>query len=280
MAAGQPTVRVVPGPNATPPVVLVHGFTQTGACLGPLADDLASDRAVVHPDLPGHGRSTAPPDADLWAVADELADRLAATTDGPATWIGYSLGGRACLHVALAHPGIVDRLVLIGATAGIDEAGERAARQDADERLAGHLEEIGVAAFLDEWLAGPLFATLPGWARFDDERRTNTEAGLAASLRHAGTGAMAPLWDRLGTIEAPTLVLAGERDAKFRALGERLVAAIGANATFQVVPGAGHAAHLEAPAATIAAIRSFCGASDPQNRAARSTERGGGQPPT
>jgi 2-succinyl-6-hydroxy-2,4-cyclohexadiene-1-carboxylate synthase len=257
MAAGQPTVRVVPGPNATPTVVLVHGFTQTGACLGPLADDLGTDHGVVLPDLPGHGRSTAPPDADLWAVADELADRLAATTDGPATFVGYSLGGRACLHVALAHPGIVDRLVLIGATAGLDDAEERAARREADARLAEHLQDVGVAAFLDEWLAGPLFAELPAWARFEEERRTNTAAGLAASLLHTGTGSMDPLWDRLGAIEAPTLVLAGERDAKFTALGHRLVTSIGTNATFRVVEGAGHAAHLESPAATITAVRAF-----------------------
>ena len=253
-------MRPVPDPNPLPAVVLVHGFAQTGACLGPLAADLAADHLVVLPDLPGHGRSEAPADADLWAIADVLAGAASATPSGRATFVGYSLGGRACLHVALAHPGVVDRLVLIGATAGIDDVADRAARAASDERLAEHLEAVGVDRFLDEWLAGPLFAGLPTSARFDDERRANTAAGLAASLRHAGTGAMEPLWDRVGAIEVPTLLLAGERDGKFAALARRLAASIGPNAVVEVVPGAGHAAHLEAPDATIALIRSFCGA--------------------
>ncbi len=117
----------------------------------------------------------------------------------------------------------VERLVLIGATAGIDDDDERADRRRADELLADHIEAIGVEAFIDEWLSTPLFARLTPSNDQRGDRLRNTAAGLASSLRSTGTGTQTPLWDRLGEIEAPVLVLVGEEDAKFRALGERLV---------------------------------------------------------
>src|SRR5690606_23536537 len=112
---------------------------------------------------------------------------------GPATYVGYSMGGRLALHLALARPDLVRRLVLIGATGGIDDEDDRAARRAADERLAAHLEQVGVATFVDEWLAQPLFAGLSPTAAARDERLANTAEGLASSLRLAGTGTQEPL---------------------------------------------------------------------------------------
>ena len=117
---------------------------------------------------------------------------------GPATYVGYSMGGRLCLHLALARPETVERLVLVSATAGIEDDDERATRRAADDALATSLERDGVDAFLDGWLAQPMFATLadPGL----DDRRRNVAAGLASSLRLAGTGTQQPLWDRLASL--------------------------------------------------------------------------------
>jgi 2-succinyl-6-hydroxy-2,4-cyclohexadiene-1-carboxylate synthase len=269
---------VVHSPKATPvavrtagsgpPVLLLHGFTQTGACLGPLADDLARDHTVVLPDLPGHGGSAGVAGAGLWDAADLLADVLvelvATHGDGAVPVLGYSLGGRTALHLALARPDLVRSLVLVGATAGIEDPAERAARAASDDALADRIEQIGVEAFLGEWLAQPLFAALPPWARFDDERRTNTAAGLADSLRHAGTGRMDPLWDRLGALDVPVRCLAGERDARFAALARRLAHAVGPSGSVGLVPGAGHAAHLEAPAAVVGEVRTILGTQPPR----------------
>ncbi|MEX2627232.1 MAG: alpha/beta fold hydrolase [Ilumatobacteraceae bacterium] len=233
------------------PIALAHGFTQTGASWGPVVPQLRArlptHRTFVAVDAPGHGTRS---DVHL-----DLVDgaRLIGDEVGPAVWIGYSMGGRLLLHLALDRPDLVEALVLIGATAGIDDPDERAARRRNDERLADEIERDGIEAFLERWLAQPLFA---GLAPDPDDlaaRRENTPAGLAASLRLAGTGTQAPLWDRLPEITAPTLVLAGERDTKFAALGRRLVDAI-PNARLALVPGAGHAAHLEAPAATATLI--------------------------
>jgi 2-succinyl-6-hydroxy-2,4-cyclohexadiene-1-carboxylate synthase len=229
--------------------VLVHGFTQTRRCWGPLADDLASDHEVVRVDAPGHGRS-----ADV-AAGLRTGARLVADEGGAATYLGYSMGGRYCLHVALGSPELVRGLVLVGATGGIDDPADRAERRRLDDAMAARLERDGVEPFLDAWLAQPLFAGLTPEQQHRSDRLENTVDGLAASLRIAGTGAQDPLWDRLHRLDMPVLVVAGDRDAKFAALGGRLVEAIGANADLALVAGAGHAAHLEDPAGFLAVLR-------------------------
>lgn len=232
-------------------LVLVHGFTQTGRCWGPVADDLARDHELVLVDAPGHGRSAAVR-ADL-----DRGARLLGEAGGSATYLGYSMGGRLALHLALTRPDLVGRLVLIGATAGIEDPAERARRREADDRLADHLEEVGVASFLDEWLAQPLFAGLDDRTAARAERLTNTAAGLASSLRLAGTGTQEPLWGRLGALTMPVLVLAGVDDAKFSVLATRLGRAIGPSATVALVPRAGHSAHLENPGDTASIVRGW-----------------------
>ena len=127
-------------------VVCAHGFTQTGASWGPVATRLAGEFELVCPDAPGHGNSAAL-DSDLWGAADLLV-----ATGGRATYLGYSMGARTALHAALAHPGQVQRLILLGVNPGIRNSAERAARRDDDERLAQSIEHDGVEAFLARWL--------------------------------------------------------------------------------------------------------------------------------
>lgn len=232
-------------------VVLAHGFAQTARSWS-IFEDLLRERLpgvdTTAVDMPGHGDAPPPLDADLWASAERLVD-----TGGTATYLGYSMGGRVALHATLAAPARVRGLVLIGATAGIDDEDERGARRSEDERLAAHIEAVGVATFIDEWLANSLFAGLTEATAMRTDRLRNTSAGLAASLRATGTGTQTPLWDRLGEIQVPVLILAGEHDAKFTALGERMAAAMN-DSTFEVVAGAGHSVHLERPEATADAV--------------------------
>lgn len=235
-------------------LVLAHGFTQTARSWSTieamLADRLPGVETVAV-DLPGHGDAAPPADVDLWGAADRLV-----AVGGVGTYVGYSMGGRVSLHAALAHPDAVERLVLIGATAGIDDPEERAHRRAADGRLAEHLEAVGVPTFVDEWLTNPLFAGLDEATAMRDDRLRNTTAGLAASLRATGTGTQTPLWGRLGEIDRPVLVLVGEHDHKFTELGRRLVDAL-PHAELVVVPDAGHSVHLEQPAATVDALASW-----------------------
>ncbi len=234
-----------------PRLVLAHGFTQNRQCWGDFVEALSDRFELVLVDLPGHGLSNHD-DADLWEAADLLV-----AVDGAATYIGYSMGGRIGLHAALRHPESVERLAVIGATAGIDEAAERAARREADDELATRLLDIGVPAFLDRWLASPLFAGLSDAAACRPQREANRAAGLAASLRSCGTGTQEPLWAELAGLRQPLLAIAGSDDHKFTELGQRLVAAAGtatgSPALFHRVPGS-HAVHLEAPRAVAGAI--------------------------
>jgi len=232
-------------------VVLVHGFTQTLAAWEPVAARLARRWQLVRVDLPGHGGSGGV------RVGFEEAAGLVGEAGGAGVYCGYSLGGRLCLRLALDRPELVQGLVLVGASPGIADPGGRAERRAADEALAGRAEREGVAAFLDRWLAGPLFATLPAEAAGRADRLANTPEGLAYALRRLGTGAQESLWDRLGGLRPPTLLVAGDRDAKFAALAGQMAAAIGPQARVALIEGAGHAVHLERPAELAALIDEF-----------------------
>ncbi|MEJ7893661.1 MAG: 2-succinyl-6-hydroxy-2,4-cyclohexadiene-1-carboxylate synthase [Solirubrobacteraceae bacterium] len=219
-------------------LVLLHGFTQTGRSWAPLVAELGERYRCFAPDLPGHGDAAERRPASF----DAVAAYVAAVKAERFTLCGYSMGGRLALATALRIPARIERLVLIGASPGIADATERARRRVADERLAERIETIGIEAFVDEWAAQPLFASQPrgvaAAARAD--RLRNTPAGLAAALRGMGTGVMDPLSDRLPDV--PTTWIAGEHDAKYRAIAERI-------GPSHVVAGAGHAAHLEQPEA-------------------------------
>jgi 2-succinyl-6-hydroxy-2,4-cyclohexadiene-1-carboxylate synthase len=233
-------------------VVLLHGFAGTGRAWDPVAQRLDRERyTALAPDLRGHGAARDARPVSFAACVEDVLDAA------PARFVlcGYSMGGRIAQHVALAAPERVERLVLVATTAGIDDDAARAARREDDERLAAFADAASIEQFADRWAAQPLFAdTPPAAARiWREDMLRNDPRGLAAVLRGIGTGAMEPLWDRLGNLTMPATVLAGEGDPKFVALAERLAAALPAG-RLVVVPGAGHGLPREAPEAVSAAI--------------------------
>jgi 2-succinyl-6-hydroxy-2,4-cyclohexadiene-1-carboxylate synthase len=227
-----------------PTLVLLHGFTQTRQSWRRTVATLAGRYRAVTPDLPGHGGMSERRPASLAATLAYLR----ALVDEPYVLAGYSMGGRIALHAALAFPERVRRLVLVGASPGLADAAEREERRRADEALAGRIEEIGVEAFAEEWAALPLWEGQPDRVRAaaNADRLRNTAPGLAAALRGLGTGALPPLWDRLGELTVPVTLVAGERDEKFRAIADRMAERL-VDARVVVIPGAGHAAQLERP---------------------------------
>jgi 2-succinyl-6-hydroxy-2,4-cyclohexadiene-1-carboxylate synthase len=227
-------------------VVLLHGFAGTGRAWDPVIERLDRERYTpLAPDLRGHGSARDARPIDFDAV---VADVLAATPPR-FTLCGYSMGGRVALHVALAAPECVERLILVATTAGIADECERAARRQADEELATFAETASIEQFADRWAGQPLFAGTPPRAQriWREDLLRNDPRALAAVLRGLGAGAMAPLWDRLPELAMPTVVVAGERDDKYVAIArDRLVPAI-AHAELVLVPGAGHGLPREAP---------------------------------
>ncbi|MBI4883881.1 MAG: alpha/beta fold hydrolase [Actinobacteria bacterium] len=236
------------GDPRAPKVVFLHGFTQTANSWKPIAEQIVARgyHAVVI-DLPGHGGASGVR-ADLRRTAD-----MVAAISKVATYVGYSLGGRATLHVALMYPHLVTTAVLIGANPGIDDDNERARRRDADGGLELRLAELGVDGFVREWVAQPLFGGLAVTDAELADRGRNTVEGLASSLRMAGTGAQSSLWPRLRELNMPVLAMAGENDSKFAAIAAQ-IAEVVAQGRFVLVPGAAHAAHMQQPQFVVEAI--------------------------
>ncbi len=245
-----------------PPLVLLHGFTQTGRLWGRFGDRLAESHTLIAVDLPGHGGSDAVR-ADLPQTAALVADAVRSVLASPSRRpegddggagastcdvLGYSLGARVALHVVTGTDLDVTRAVLIGATAGISDPVERERRRAADEALADQLETSGdVERFVDDWLRGPMFARLSSsQSAARDERLRNSAAGLASSLRLCGSGTQLPLWDRLHALTCPVLALAGADDTRFAVLALRMARTV-PHGVASLVPGGGHAVHLAQP---------------------------------
>jgi 2-succinyl-6-hydroxy-2,4-cyclohexadiene-1-carboxylate synthase len=233
-------------------VVLLHGFGATRHAWDGVIAALDGERyRPLALDLPGHGDA-----ADLAGPVTFTACVAHVLAHSPERFAlcGYSMGGRVALHLALAAPERVTRVLLVSSTAGIEDEAKRGARRAADHALADELERAPYEQFIDRWRAQPLFAGDPPevdrLARAD-QRRNRPEA-LAAVLRGIGTGEMAPLWSRLGELTMPVSVIAGDRDAKFRELGQRMVELL-ADAEMLVVAG-GHVLALENPAAVASAL--------------------------
>jgi len=156
-------------------LLALHGFTQRGWAFEELSR--AASLPVDAPDLPGHGDSAVSP--DLGSALGWLEEVAGA---GPRPLLGYSMGGRLALQFALARPDLVSALVLVSASPGIADAGLRTERRSADAELADRIGEVGVDAFVDEWLARPMFAGLEHrgreWRAADRAMRcTNTATG-------------------------------------------------------------------------------------------------------
>jgi 2-succinyl-6-hydroxy-2,4-cyclohexadiene-1-carboxylate synthase len=232
-------------------IVCLHGFTHTGASWDPVVAALGERYRALTPDIRGHGAAA---ELEPVGLASVLRD-LASLAPERFTLVGYSMGGRIALHFALAAGARVERLVLIGASPGLADPSERAARRAADERLAVEIERLGIEAFAERWAQTPVLAGQPPevLAAVHADRLRNRPAGLARALRGLGTGALSSLWDRLGAVGMPVALVVGERDEKFRAIAAQMASAL-PDARVTVVPEAGHAVHLEAPGAVAAVI--------------------------
>ncbi len=219
----------------------LHGFTQSKNSAHEFLSILAGTHELLTIDLPGHGEN-----ASVAASLDETADLLVEVLPSePFILGGYSFGGRVALHVARRYPERLSHLVLLSATLGIRDEAERRVRRARDEALADHVEEIGADAFLEEWLAQPMFASLPRDAQ-ERQSRSRDAKGLATSLRLAGTGTQQWLGEALRTFDRPSLALAGGSDTKFVLEARRLQDAL-TRSSSAVVANCGHAAHLERP---------------------------------
>ena len=237
-----------------PALLLLHGFTGSLVNWAPHIPGFTRHFTTISVDLPGHGQTQAPTDPARHGheqATTDLASLMSHLGLHRFHLLGYSMGGRMALALALAQPQRLCALVLESASPGIADAGERAARRLQDESLARHIELEGVRNFVAYWEQLPMFASqrqLPAEIRriVREQRLKNSARGLAGSLRGAGAGAQASYWSQLPQLRIPTLLLTGALDTKFCAVAARMAAA---NPGFrlQQIVDAGHCIHLEQP---------------------------------
>ena len=239
------------GAISAPPVVLLHGFMGRGASWADWSARLAATHRVLMPDLPGHGASVGLDDHayTMPGAAAALVEGLDAEAVARADVVGYSMGGRLALYLALHHPARVRSLTLVSASPGLRTAEARAERRRQDAARADDLQS-DFEGFVARWYGQPVFDGLSPELRAARValRQENDPAELARSLHGMGTGAQPPLWERLDALAVSTAALAGGRDAKYIAIAQAMAAASPA-ITAYVCAGAGHVVQDEHAAA-------------------------------
>lgn len=223
------------------PVLLLHGFTGRADWLTRFPDLPVH---LVAPSLLGHGR-TACPERGRLHMSQQVRDlsALLDLDDRPWTVIGYSLGGRIGMTLAVCDRR-VEHFIGISTTPGLESATERRERRAQDAELATFLEQRGIEAFVDRWEQLPLWhQTAEMRASLRPERLAQHPSALANSLRAIGTGSMPSLWPVLDRLPRTDLIV-GEHDLKFKAIAKRMR---DEHPLVQIheISAAGHAPHIE-----------------------------------
>ena len=248
-----------------PPLLLLHGFTGSAENWRPHAPAFVQENgSTIAVDLLGHGETGAPTDPQgytMAAAAKSLADLLQKLGVDRVHLLGYSMGGRLALYMAIHYPELIATLTLESASPGLASADERAARKVSDDALADWIEANGIPAFVDRWEEVPLFDSqkrLPAPMRSGvrEQRLRNSAQGLANSLRYMGTGVQPALWTRLVEVTMPVQLIVGALDTKFVAINQHMAELL-PDCRLTVVAEAGHTVHLEKSAEFDALIISW-----------------------
>jgi 2-succinyl-6-hydroxy-2,4-cyclohexadiene-1-carboxylate synthase len=245
-------------------LVLLHGFTGDSTTWDPVRSGLRHHGKTLAVDLIGHGKSPKPDDVAAYkmsACIDQilaLLDKLVIRT----VWlVGYSMGGRVALTLAVRHPERVAGIILQSTSPGLESAQARAARVKEDTDLAEGILAWGVSVFVEQWLEKPMFSDLKKLSPDQQaaqraQRLRNHPVGLANSLRGMGTGSMDPVWDKIVGLRMPALILAGGNDIKFVETAKRMQALL-PHAQLHLFSGAGHTPHVTDPAGWIKQVDAF-----------------------
>ena len=213
-------------------------------------------------DLPGHGQTKVTGKDDLYNMQNtaqaliELLDKLAIKK---CFLLGYSMGGRLALYLALHFPQYFSKVVLESASPGLKTQAQRTQRIAQDLKIAQQLEVTDFQLFLTKWYCNPLFASLkqhPQFPKLLAKRLQNNPLELARSLRNLSTGLQPSLWKKLPDNKVPMLLLAGELDHKFMEINTEM-ADLCDRIQLTIVAGCGHNIHFENPAQFASIVRDF-----------------------
>jgi len=232
-------------------VVFLHGFAGSADDWSLIMEHGAGHFESYAIDLPGHGGSVHLDESDAYTFAGAarvVVESIQHVASGPVHLVGYSMGGRLALYVALQKPTLFASLVAESATAGIQDSNERKQRTQTDATLAKRILETPLENFFREWYTQALFTSLSDEQRekMISVRQRNDPTELARSLEGLSVGAQPSLWDRLPELEIPATFIAGSTDEKYVNLAARM-ADLCKRGQSAIVPNAGHNVHVEQP---------------------------------
>lgn len=232
--------------------VFFHGFMGSQREFSHIAMAMPGQTTCVN--LTGHGEhpATDPTAYNMWTQTETWA-RWLREQPAPVTLVGYSMGGRLALGLAIRYPELVHHLVLESSSPGLASVTEQAQRQQHDQALAQQLLDQGLPAFVQQWARLPLFASqqrlpLTRQHQIQQQRLQHEPQALANSLRYFGTGQQPNLWPALPYLTVPTTLIVGELDPKFQQISQQMQDLLPQSQRF-VVADAGHNVHLEQPEA-------------------------------
>ncbi|TYQ30608.1 2-succinyl-6-hydroxy-2,4-cyclohexadiene-1-carboxylate synthase [Pseudanabaena sp. UWO310] len=244
------------GASHNPPILFLHGFMGDRFEFTQTMSVLSKRYYCVAIDLLGHGNTEVidrQKDRDdnytIQSTANFVIKFLDLLRIDRCFLVGYSMGGRVALYLALHFPKYFSRVVLESASAGLSAIAERSDRLDRDRQLATKLETDDFKAFLEKWYQQPIFAHLrshPNFERMLEQRLHNSPTQLAKSLRNLSTGMQPSLWEKLPTNQIPLLLLVGELDAKFVQIARQMTQSTKL-AQLEVIASCGHNIHWEFP---------------------------------
>ena len=235
------------------PVVFLHGFMGAGADWLPIAELCVNHFFCLMPDLPGHGHNTQLPFSqplDFDGVVEGLQVFLQYLQLDRIGLVGYSLGGRIALYAATKFPEKIGALVLESCQAGIADEQMRRDRAEADDRRAETLLAQGMESFVEHWYELDLFYTLKSQPRLlteiKEKRKKNDPRWVAKIIQELSPGRQPPLWEKLGALPMPVMLIAGGLDSKYAELAATMGRQM-PEAVVEIIPGVGHNVHLENP---------------------------------
>jgi 2-succinyl-6-hydroxy-2,4-cyclohexadiene-1-carboxylate synthase len=249
--APKSTIHVeIIGNRDLPRIVFLHGFLGSKEEWRSLALTLKNRYCSVIVDLPGHGEAppieTSSHTGFFEHTGESVAQMISVYGLEPCFLVGYSMGGRLALFLALRFPELFSKVVILSASPGLKTLSERSLRQKQDEQIARKIEK-NFEGFLQFWYEQPLFFSLKNHPLFKEterKRKKNNPSELALALKLLGTGTQPPLWDELAGNRIPIAFFAGEKDPKFVEIGLQMVK-LCPSSNLEIFADCGHALHIE-----------------------------------
>ncbi|MEM9409618.1 MAG: alpha/beta fold hydrolase [Planctomycetota bacterium] len=165
--------------------------------------------------------------------------------------VGYSMGARLALSIAIQFPNLLKGLVFISGNPGLESSEEKKTRSINDQQIAKQLDSQPLEIFLKKWYQQPIFDSMDETIRSSevDRKLCQNQPKIWAENLHAYSVARQPNnWPLLGTLSIPVLVLAGQDDEKYKKFAERIGSEVSSqNIKIEIIPNCGHIIHREQP---------------------------------